>query len=594
MEPPTEATDGDRRRLSAIVVADVVGYSLLIGSDETGTLSAFRNIRERIVEPLLARYGGRVVKVMGDGLLLEFASAINAVKSAIGIQRELAARSATTQERSRIQFRIGIHVGDVVIHEDDILGDGVNIAARLEAIADPGGICLSAAVHDQVRDRILCAFEDMGERSLKNIARPLRVYRLLLEADSSTRRIEPVLAFTARPAVAVLPFDNLSGDPSENYFVDGLTDDIITSLSYWRWFPVIARNSTFSYKGKPKNATHIGRELNAAYLLEGSARRGGNRVRISAQLIDAASGQHLWAERFDRDLADVFALQEEIAERVVVAIEPELHRAEKQRALRTRPEHLGAWDFTLKALALQERMNRAGHTEARDLLTGALKLDQNFALAWSMLALCHYHEGILGWTADRAASLKASQEAAERAVELDELDWLAHALRGMGRLWNERDYDAALAGQQRAIGLNPSAPLARHFLACVHEFSQRPAEAIPHIEALLRLDPRYRFTSLALADQALCRFLLGELEQARVDAEKAVRLQPANVRARQRLVAVLAELGHSEAARQAASELLELQPEFNRDYVETTYPFQSAEERERFISALRSAGLPLD
>ena len=293
-------------------------------------------------------------------------------------------------------------------------------------------------------------------------------------------------------------------------------------------------------------------------------------------------------------MADVFALQEEIAERVVVAIEPELHRAEKQRTLRTRSEHLGAWDFTLKALALQERMNRAGHIEARDLLAHALTLDQNFALAWSMLALCHYHEGILGWTVDRAASLKASQEAAERAVELDELDWLAHALRGMGRLWNERDHDAALIGQQRAVALNPSAPLARHFLACVHEFSQRPAEAIPHIEALLRLDPRYRFASLALADQALCRFLLGELEQARVDAERAVRLQPTNVRARQRLIAVLTELGHTKAAQQAASELLALQPEFSRDYIETTYPFQSAEERERFIGALRAAGLPLD
>jgi adenylate cyclase len=594
MATQTDPADGTDRRLSAIMVADIVGYSRLVGNDEIGTLSAVRDIRERIVEPLLSRYNGRIVKLMGDGLLLEFGSAINAVKSAIEIQRGLGARSAAVPEQSRIQFRIGIHVGDVVIDEQDILGDGVNIAARLEAIADPGGICLSAAAHDQVRDRVLCAFEDMGERSLKNITRPLRVYRLLPEAEGGAPRVEPVLAFTARPAIAVLPFDNLSGDPAENYFVDGLTEDIITSLSYWRWFPVIARNSTFSYKGKPKNATDIGRELNAAYLLEGSARRGGDRVRISAQLIDAASGQHLWAERFDRDMADVFALQEEIAERVVVAIEPELHRAEKQRALRTRPEHLGAWDFTLKALALQERMNRAGHREARDLLTRALTLDQNFALAWSMLALCHYHEGIFGWTAGRAASLKASQEAAERAVELDELDWLAQALRGMGRLWNERDHDAALAGQQRAVGLNPSAPLARHFLACVHEFSQRPAEAIPHIEALLRLDPRYRFASLALADQALCRFLLGELEQARVDAENAVRLQPANVRARQRLVAVLAELGHSEAARQAASELLELQPEFNRDYIETTYPFQSAEERERFIGALRSAGLPLD
>ena len=582
------------RRLAAILAGDVVGYSRLMGADEEGTLARLNAHRREFLEPKIAEYRGRIVKRTGDGMLIEFASAVDAARCAAEIQRGMYGRNEAVEPDRRIALRIGIHVGDVIIEEGDIFGDGVNIAARLEGIAEPGGICISDDVFRQVRGKIDIDFADAGDQQLKNIERPVRVYRLLLEAEGSTRGIEPVLAFTARPAVAVLPFDNLSGDPAENYFVDGLTDDIITSLSYWRWFPVIARNSTFSYKGKPKNATHIGRELNAAYLLEGSARRGGNRVRISAQLIDASSGQHLWAERFDRELADVFALQEEIAERVVVAIEPELHRAEKQRALRTRPEHLGAWDLTLKALALQERMSRAGHKEARDLLTGALKLDQNFALAWSMLALCHYHEGILGWTADRAASLKASQEAAERAVELDELDWLAHALRGMGRLWNERDHDAALAGQQRAVGLNPSAPLARHFLACVHEFSQRPAEAIPHIETLLRLDPRYRFTSLALADQALCRFLLGELEQARVDAEKAVRLQPANVRARQRLVAVLAELGHSEAARQAASELLELQPEFNRDYIETTYPFQSAEERERFIGALRAAGLPLD
>jgi len=581
------------RRLAAILAGDVAGYSRLMGADEEGTLARLNAHRREFLEPKIAEHRGRIVKRTGDGVLIEFASAVDATRCAVELQSGMGMRNESVPPDQRIELRMGIHVGDVILEEGDIFGDGVNIAARIENLAPPSGICISDDAYRQVRGKIDIDFQDMGERSLKNIARPLRVYRLLLEAEGSTR-IEPVLAFTARPAVAVLPFDNLSGDPAENYFVDGLTDDIITSLSYWRWFPVIARNSTFAYKGKPKNATHIGRELNAAYLLEGSVRRDGNRIRISAQLIDAASGQHLWAERFDRDLADVFALQEEIAERVVVAIEPELHRAEKQRALRTRPEHLGAWDFTLKALALQERMTRAGHREARDLLTGALKLDQNFALAWSMLALCHYHEGILGWTADRAASLKASQEAAERAVELDELDWLAHALRGMGRLWNERDYDAALAGQQRALGLNPSAPLARHFLACVHEFSQRPAEAIPHIEALLRLDPRYRFTSLALADQALCRFLLGELEQARVDAEKAVRLQPANVRARQRLVAVLAELGHSEAARQAASELLELQPEFSREYIETTYPFQSAEERERFIGALRSAGLPLD
>ena len=587
---PTETTN---RRLSAILVADVVGYSRLVGRDEPGTLAAVRDVRERVIGPLMGSYAGRIVKCMGDGLLIEFGSAINAVRSAVEIQRALAAEGATIPEDRRIAFRIGIHVGDVVIDDDDILGDGVNVAARLETIADPGGICLSEAAHAQVRDRLSFVFEDLGEQSLKNIARPIRAYRLILGAERAVPRADPVLAFSARAAIAVLPFDNLSGDTAEGYFVDGLTDDIITSLSYWRWFPVIARNSTLAYKGKPKNATDIGRELGASYLLEGSARRGGNRVRITAQLVDTASGRHLWADRYDRDMADVFAVQEEIAERVVVAIEPELHRAEGQRAKRTRSEHLGAWDFTLKALALQERMSSAGHRDAREMLTHALTLDPAFALAWSMLALCHYHEGILGWTAGRAASLQASHEAAERAVELDALDWLGQALRGMGYLWNRRDFDTALAGQERAVSLNPSAPLARHFLACVFEFSQRPAEAIPHLDALLRLDPRYRFASLAIADQALCLYLLGQLDAARIAAEKAVRLQPGNVRARQRLVAVLAELGHLDGARAQAAELLRMQPALNRDYIDTTYPFQSEVERERFVAALRSAGLTL-
>jgi adenylate cyclase len=579
------------RRLAAIVAADVVGYSRLIGLDEAGTLAMLRDVRSAAIDPLLAAHGGRVVKTMGDGLLLEFASAVNAVQCAVEMQRGLAERGRTMPADRRIVFRIGVHVGDVVIQGEDILGDGVNIAARLETIADPGGISLSGAVVDQVRDRLPYAFEDQGEQALKNIARPVRVFRLAAAPGGAPAAASAAVPFTARSAVAVLPFDNMSGDPAEDYFVDGLTEDIITTLSYWRWFPVIARNSTFAYKGKPKNAGQIGKDLGAAYLVEGSARRGGNRVRITAQLIDAATGHHLWAERYERDMADVFAVQEEIAERVVVSIEPEIHRAEKQRALRTRPEHLGAWDFALKALSLQERMSRTGHKEAREMLAHALTLDPGSAFAWSMLALCHYHEGILGWAEDRAAALKASLDAGQRAIELDELDWLGHAMQGMGRLWTERDHSAALEGQERAVTLNPSAPLARHFLACVLEFSSRPAEAIPHLETLLRLDPRYRFASLAVADEALCQFLLGDFQASRASAERAVRLQPANVRARQRLVAALSALGLDEAARAAGAELTRLQPDLSLDYIDTTYPFRSGDERDRFVAALRRANL---
>ena len=398
-------------------------------------------------------------------------------------------------------------------------------------------------------------------------------------------------AFSNKPSIAVLPFDNLSGDPEQEYFADGMVEEIITTLSYWRWFPVIARNSTLPYKRKPKNATEIGRELGASYLVEGGVRRDGNRLRITAQLTEVSTGCQLWAERFERDLESVFALQEEIAQSIVVNIEPEIRQAEKQRVQRTRPENLGAWDYSLRALSLLERMNRASHEEARALLEKSLTLDPHSAYAWSMLALCHYHEGILGWSKDRASALKASLHAAEQALQNDDRDWLAHAMCGMGLLWTERDFAGALEGQERAVSLNPSAPLARHCLACVLEFSQRPAEAIPHINALLRLDPHYRFASLAYADISLCQFLLNQPEAALASAVKAVGLQTANVRARQRLVAALSTLGRSEEAHTAAAELDRLQHDLSVDYINTTYPFQSAEDRSRFIEALRDAGL---
>jgi adenylate cyclase len=580
------------RRLAAIVAADIVGYSRLVAQDEAGTVAAVTALRTEAIEPVVVAHGGRIVKTMGDGLLMEFASAVNAVGCAAEIQRRVDELGAGVAADRRIVFRIGVNVGDVIVDGDDILGDGVNVAARLEGSAEPGDIRLSAAVVEQVRDRVAFRFEDLGEHRLKNLARSVHVFRLLRHAAGDSTP-EPV-AFTSRPAVAVLPFANLSGDPAEDYFVDGLTEDIITTLAYWRWFPVIARNSTFVYKGKPTHAREIGKELAAAYLVEGSVRRGGNRIRITAQLIDAATGHSLWVERFERDMDDVFALQEEIAGRVVVSIEPEIQRAEEAHALRTRPKHLAAWDYALRALALQERMSRTCHHEARQALTQALRLDPGSAFAWSLLALCHYHEGILGWAADRGAALSASLDAAQRAIDIDERDWLGQALEGMGRLWTERDHVAALEREEYAVRLNPSAPLARHCLACILEFSGRPADAIPHLQAVLRLDPRYRFASLCLADEAMCRFLMGDFAASSSLAERAVRMQPSNVRARQRLVAALSAQGRSAEASAAASELIQLQPDLSIEYIETTYPFQSGTDRHAFVAALQTAGLLLD
>jgi TolB-like protein len=392
-------------------------------------------------------------------------------------------------------------------------------------------------------------------------------------------------------AVAVLPFDNLSQDPAENYFVDGLTEDIVTALAYWRWFPVVARNSTFAYKGKPKTSPEIGRELGAAYLVEGSARRSGDQVRITVQLIEADTGHHLFAERYDRSMTDVFVVQDEIAERIVASIEPEIHRAEARRAARKHPADLTGWDYALKALSLQERMTPTCHAEAREHLARALEIDPTSARAWSLLSLCHYHEGILGWVDSRDAALRSSLEAAEQGVACDDREWLAQALWGMGKLWTERDFVLALDGTERAVALNPSAPLARHFLACIFEFSGRPAEALPHLDTILRLDPRYRFRSLAIADQSLCHLLLGEFAEAISTAEAAVRAQPGNVRARQRLVAALCLNGADERARTAAGELSKLQPTLDEAYIDDTYPFMIPEERDRFVGALRASGL---
>lgn len=579
------------RRLAAIVAVDVVGYSRLMGEDEIGTLAAVGTLRKAIIEPAIEARGGRLVKAMGDGFLLEFASAVEAVECAANIQDRVADMSGETRASQSIELRIGVNVGDILDEDGDVFGDGVNVAARLEGLADPGGVLLSRAAYDQVRDKVEYAFEDLGERALKNIARPVQILRLVRSGRPSPGTSGRQSDFGDLRAVAVLPFDNLSKDPAEDYFVDGLTEDIITALAYWRWFPVVARNSTFAYKGKPKNAMEIGRELGAAYLVEGSARRSGEQVRITVQLIEAATGHHLFAERYDRGMADVFIVQDEIAERIVASIEPEIHRAEERRASRKHPSALGAWDHALKALSLQERMTPAGHAEARKYLERALDIDPTSARALSLLSLCHYHEGILGWADDRGDALRASRDAAEQAILSDDREWLAHALWGMAKLWTERDFASALEGEERAVALNPSAPLARHFLACVLEFSGRPADALPHLETLLRLDPRYRFRSLALADQSLCHFLLGNLDEAIATAEKAVRIQPSNVRARQRLVAGLSLRGGDDSAQRAATELSRLQPTLDIAYIDDTYPFMLSHERERFVGALRAAGL---
>src|SRR5437660_1683965 len=373
------AEDRVERRLAAILAADVAGYSRLMGADEEGTLAALKAHRRAVLDPKITEHRGRIVKTTGDGLLVEFASVVDAVRCAVDMQRQMAERNAGVAAEQRIEFRIGLNVGDIIIDDKDIYGDGVNIAARLEGLAAPGGICVSRVVRDQVRDKLDFSFEDMGEQQVKNIARPVRVHRVAMGFES--RPIAPAIsqpAISDRPSIGVLPFDNMSADPEQEYFVDGIVEDIITGLSRIKWLLVIARNSTFVYKGRAVDVKQAGRELGVRYVLEGSLRKAGNRVRITAQLIEAETGTHVWAERYDRPLGDIFELQDELTLNVVGAIEPNLRQAEIERARRKRPENLDAYDLYLRAQPFAQVAMPGDAGKALALLDQALLLEPEY------------------------------------------------------------------------------------------------------------------------------------------------------------------------------------------------------------------------
>ena len=372
------------RRLAAILSADVAGYSRLMGADEEGTLERLKALHRELVDPKIGEHHGRIVKTMGDGLLVEFPSVVEAVSCALAVQRAIVERNVATSEEKRIAFRIGVNLGDIIVEDGDIHGDGVNIAARLEGIAELGGICISEDAFRQVRGKVDAEFADLGEQNLRNITRPIRVYRALLNqrpaAPAST------LPLPDKPSIAVLPFQNISGDPEQEYFADGMVEEIITALSKVRWFFVIARNSSFTYKGRTVDVKQVGRELGVHYVLEGSVRRAGNRLRITAQLVEAAAGTHVWAERYDRELADIFVLQDEITERVVAAIEPELYAAEHFRSQRKPPENLDAWECVIRALSHVGEVTRAGMAEAEALCRRAVAIAPAYGQAHCMLA----------------------------------------------------------------------------------------------------------------------------------------------------------------------------------------------------------------
>ncbi|MEE8144101.1 MAG: adenylate/guanylate cyclase domain-containing protein, partial [Kiloniellales bacterium] len=413
------------RRLAAILAADVVGYTRLMGADETGTLRRLSELRQQVLEPLIAEHHGRIVKLMGDGLLVEFASVVNALTCAVAWQNGVAQREAAADEDKRFKFRIGINLGDVIVEGDDIHGDGVNIAARLEGQAEPGGICLSGDAYRQAQGKVEIDFEDLGEHDLKNVAEPVRVYRIAGDGAEATPAKAP-LALPDKPSIAVLPFDNMSGDPEQEYLADGISEDLITALSKIRWFFVIARSSTFTYKGQAVEVTQVARELGVRYVIEGSVRKAGNRVRITAQLIDATTGRHVWAERYDRDLADIFELQDEMTQTIVGAVEPELSAAERERAVRKPPESLDAWETYQRGLWHLWSFTKDDSAEAQRLLRRAQELDPGFATAYAFESYSHYLDAVLGFAEAPGESLAAALTAARKALAVDDKDPVAY------------------------------------------------------------------------------------------------------------------------------------------------------------------------
>jgi adenylate cyclase len=484
----------EKRKLAAILAADVVGFSRLAGANEDRILARLRALRSDLIDPTVSIHNGRVFKRTGDGALVEFRSVVDAVRCAIEVQSEMIERNAGLPAERRIDFRIGIHIGDVVEESDgDLMGDGVNIAARLEGVAEPGGVCLSGAAYEQVRGKLKHEFLDLGERELRNIARPVRAYRVVMDKDDTKSEAATLekskrrLALPDRPSIAVLPFQNMSDDASQEYFADGMVEDIITGLSRIKWLFVIARNSSLVYKGKAVDIRHVGRELGVRYVLEGGVRKAGDRLRISAQLVEAETGAHLWADKYDGALEDIFDLQDKITECVVGIVEPSVRKSEIERALRKRPESLDAYDLVLRALPhMQARMPKEARI-AIPLLEECLRLDPDYAVAHAYLAWCRE------WCFTRGGLDQADRDAAllhaRAAIASDIDDAAALSVAGWVIIVLTKEHEMALNAIERALSLNASCATAHYFAGLVNAFADRPAVAASHARRALRLSP---------------------------------------------------------------------------------------------------------
>jgi TolB-like protein len=576
------------RRLTAILIADVAGYSRLIGADDEDTFARLNAHHNELIGPKIAEHRGQVVRTAGDGLLVTFVSVVDALRCAVEVQREMAERNAPVPSEKRIEFRMGISVGDIIVDGTSIHGDGVNVAARLEALAEVGGICVSGRVQEDVHYRLDIVFEDAGEQQLKNIARPVRVHHVRIKGTEI--KAPPILP--EKPSIAVLAFTNMSGDPEQDYFADGVAEDIITALSRMRGLLVIARNSSFTYKGRAVDVKQVGHELGVRYVLEGSVRKAGARLRISDQLINASNGAHLWADRLDGGIEDIFDLQDQVTSRVVGAIAPKLEEAEIARSKLKPTGSLDAYDYYLRAMANVHQWSRESINEALGLFYRAIELDPDFASAYGMAAWCYVRRRSDGWMTDRAQEIAETARLARQALQLGRDDAVALSRAGFALAFVVGDIDLGAESIDRALVLNPNLAAAWYFSSRVKLLLNEPETAIKHAAQAMRLSPLDPIIFLVQYAVALAHFSAGRYDEATSWAEKATRENPTFLPAVRLAAASNALAGRLVKAQKLMTHLFEVNPALRLSDLDNQNPFRKQEDLHRWADGLRKAGLP--
>jgi len=568
-----------QRRLAAILAADVAGYTRLMEVDSDGTVAAWQAAREAVIRPTVDEYSGKIVKLTGDGFLVEFPTVQDAVNCAIAMQAGLSDNS--------LDFRIGVNLGDIIDDGEDIHGEGVNVADRLEGLADPGGICISGMVYESIRNRIEADFEDMGEQEVKNVSAPVRAYRIRIAGVAEAALDD---AISSRPSIAVLPLDNLFGEEAQEYVSDGISEDIITQVTRSRWLRVVARNSSFSYKGQSPDIRTVSRELDARYVLEGSVRKAGGRVRISVQLIDGASGDHIWAERYDRELEDIFAVQDEITETVAAAMEPELEIAERRRASSKNPANLDAWDLYHQGTAAYYKRDKANLARAIGLLQQSVERDPDFCRAWAGLTEALFLSVILNFSDDKDRDVDRMVEAAGNAVRADNDDHAAHEALGRAYLWQKK-YGEALSEYEKALTLNSVSGRGRYGYAVAFLHSGDPVRAETELNAAIQLSPRDPNRSAFYARMAYCQIALGNFTSAVDWARKSISEPFTDPSVYWFLVSALGHLERTAEMKDAVNELFARIPDVSLDDVREQLP-SVPETIDPLLEGLRKAGIP--